>query len=58
MTKILDRSILKAFTYTVNNLAVRPASLMHKNRWGRTKSVNVSPSGRTSCKIYMVDTNN
>ena len=41
---------------SVNNLAVCPASLMHKNRRGRTKSVNVRPSGHTSCKIYMVDT--
>ena len=41
----------------VNNLAVRPASLTHKNRRGRTKSVNVHPSGCTSCKIYMLDTN-
>ena len=44
-------------TETVNNLAVRPTSLMHKNRRGHTKSVNVRPSGRTSCIIHMVDTN-
>ena len=45
------------FGRAVNNVAVRPASLTHKNRRGRTKSVNVRPSGSTSCKIYMVDTN-
>ena len=42
---------------SVNNLAMCPKSLTHKNRRGPTKSVNVRPEGRTSCKLYMLDTN-
>ena len=55
-TAVIDVSINELAISTVKNLAVSPTSLMHKNLLGCTKSVNVHLPGRTSCKIYMVDT--